>query len=232
MNQQFEKLKILIVDNEVLIAEDIKDMLHEFGCKKTYMAHSKQEAIDQLMAFAPDLVLLDIRMEHDMEGIELANIINNDFTMPFIFITAHSDVATINKIITTQPYAYITKPVKKSDLFANISLLAGELEQKIKQKLYIKDGYKTIVLNPEDILYLESDGNYINIYTKEKRHLLRQSMDGILSELDPNQFVRVHRSYIINKKHVARFSKKEIEINGVKVPVSRHFSENIETLLK
>lgn len=228
----FETIKILIVDDEVLIAEDIKDMLHEFGCKYTALAHSKKEAVHLLSSFSPNLVLLDIRMEHELEGFELANLINEEYTMPFIFITAHSDVATIKKIITAQPFAYITKPVKKSDLFANISLLAEQLTQKQKQNIHIKDGHKTIVLNPDDILYLESEGNYINIYTLEKRFISRQSMESILSELNPKIFIRSHRSYVVNKLHVTRFSKKEIEINRVKIPVSRNLSEEIESLLK
>lgn len=231
MNQPIEHLKILIVDDEVLIAEDIKDILHEFGYANTALAHSKKEAIELLKNFSPHVVLLDIRMEHELEGFELANIINEEYTMPFIFITAHSDVATIKKIITTQPFAYITKPVKKSDLFANISLLAEQLIRKEKQSIHIKDGHKTYIINPEDILYIESEGNYINIYTKEKRYLSRQSMESILNELDASRFIRVHRSYIVNKLHIKRFSKKEIEINSVKIPVSRSLTDSIENLL-
>lgn len=232
MNHPTEYIKILIVDDEVLIAEDIKDILHEFGYAHTALAHSNQEAIQLLKSFSPHLVLLDIRMEHELEGFELANIINEEYTMPFIFITAHSDVATIKKIITAQPFAYITKPVKKSDLFANISLLAEQLNQNKKQSLQIKDGHKTFIIKAEDILYIESEGNYINIYTKEKRYLSRQSMESILNELDASHFIRVHRSYIVNKDHIRRFSKKEIELNGIKIPVSRSLADSIENLLK
>ncbi|MGZ3885301.1 MAG: LytR/AlgR family response regulator transcription factor [Bacteroidia bacterium] len=227
-----ENLKILIVEDEVLIAEDLKDILNGFGHREIYLAHSKREAMQQLDAFKPDVVLLDIRMEKELDGLELGEYINSKFQIPFIYITAHSDTAMIKEIVKTKPAGYITKPFKKSDLFANLNLVANQIAESKKNNLLIKDGYNTLVISFSDILYIEGEGNYINIYSSTKKAVSRQSLDSIMEQLDDALFFRIHRSFIINVSKVTKYSKKEVEINGTKLPVSRNVADAFESRMK
>jgi two-component system, LytTR family, response regulator LytT len=227
-----ENLKILIVDDEVLIAEDLKDILTGFGHKLIDLAHSKAEAIKKLDTFKPDVALLDIRMEKEMDGLELGEHINSTHKIPFIYITAHSDMAMIKEIIKTKPAAYITKPFKKSDLFASMNLIADEIRQKEKNNLLIKDGYDTVIIPFDTILYIEGEGNYINIFCETKKVVSRQSLDSIMEELDSNLFFRIHRSFIINSQKADRYSKKEVEIKNTTLPVSRNIGEEFDVFMK
>lgn len=227
-----EKLKILIVDDEVLIAEDLKDIIKSFGCKNIFLAHSKTDAIESLENHKPNLALLDIRMEKELDGLELGDYINLNYKIPFIYITAHSDMAMIKEIIKTKPIAYITKPFKKTDLFAGLNMANSKIRESENKVLQIKDGYNTIIIPFDMILYIEGEGNYINIFYGTKKIVSRQSMDSVIEELDPEQFFKIHRSYIININKTTKYSKKEVVINNVALPVSRNTSETFEIIMK
>ncbi len=216
-----EHIKILIVEDEVLIAEDLKDILKTFGLKKIEMVHDKASALENLRLTKPDIALIDIRMEKELDGLEIGEFIQNNYKLPFIFITAHSDIEMIKKIIKTKPVGYITKPFKKSDLFANINLAIEQLTT--NNKLFIKDGYSTHVININEILYIESEGNYINIFTSSKKYLSRQNMESILLDIDSNDFLKIHRSYVVNLNKVKKYSSKEVIINEIMLPISKTF---------
>ncbi len=226
-----ENIKILIVDDEVLIAEDLKDSILSFGITKIELAHDKEGAVEALHSFDPDVVLLDIRMENETDGIEIGEYISKHFNKPFIYITAHSDVEMIKQLVKTKPSAYITKPVKNSDLFVSISLAVELLNNAASDNLKIKDGHSTLLVAVNSILYIASEGNYVNIFCEHKRHVSRQSLDSIVSELDGAQFFRIHRSYLVNVSKVTRYSRKEVIIGDVTLPVSRNLGEELEKFM-
>lgn len=224
-------LKILIVEDEVLIAEDLKDILTAFGVQHIEMAHDKGDALEALKAFDPDVVLLDIRMEKETDGIEIGEYISKNYQTPFIYITAHSDVEMIKRIVKTKPLAYITKPIKKSDLFASISLAQESSKQSAGANLKIKDGFSTLLIPVDSILYIESEGNYITIYCDKKRHVSRQSLDSVVGELGADQFFRIHRSYLVNVAKVKSYSKKEVVLGNITLPVSRGLGDDFHRFM-
>jgi two-component system response regulator LytT len=227
-----ENIKILIVDDEVLIAEDLKDNLLSLGMTHIEMAHDKEGAIEMLHSFDPSIILLDIRMENETDGIEIGEYIAKNTQKPFIYITAHSDVEMIRKIIKTKPVAYINKPVKKSDLYASVSLAAEQIKTLSSSVIKIKDGYSIVIIPVDSILYVESEGNYINIFCEEKKHVARQSLDSVISELDSGLFFRIHRSFLVNTSKLKRFSKKEVVIGDTILPVSRNVGDELEKFME
>lgn len=226
-----EYLKVLIVDDEVLIAEDLKDFLKSFGIKRFNLAHDKESAITAINLFEPNVVLLDIRMEKELDGLDIADYLNNK-NIPFIYVTAHSDVKTIKEIVKTQPLGYITKPFKKTELLIYINLAIAHLENNDKKQLSIKDGHQTIFIQHNDINYIESERNYVNIYCDSKKYLCRQSLDSVFKELPDTQFFKIHRSYIINIKKINSFNKKEVFINQNALPIARSILAEFEKMMK
>lgn len=225
-----ENVKILIVDDEILIAEDLKDILGNFGFKKTALAHDKNTALETIKEFSPDIVLLDIRMETELDGLYIGEYINEKLKIPFIYITAHSDIAMVKEIVKTKPSGYITKPFKKSDLLANITMAYQNIQTKnlSKSKLAIKDGYETVIIDFNDINYIEAEGNYINIFCINKKLVSRQSIDSVLRDLDEASFFRIQRSYIVNLTKVARYSKKDLLIGEITLPISKNSIDEFE----
>jgi two-component system response regulator LytT len=224
-------LKILIIEDEILIAEDLSDVIKSFGVKAIDMAHDKDSALLKIADFKPDLILLDIRMESEQTGIEIAEIVNEAHKIPFVFITAHSDMQMVQRILKTTPAGYITKPVKKSDVFANISLIAERIKYQKPRQINIKDGTTNVLIDYQDINYIESDGNYIVMHTINKKYLLRQNMDSIMAQLDDSAFYRVHRSYIVNVEKLTSYTRKELMLKDVYIPISKNAIDDFEKMI-
>ncbi|MBS1647216.1 MAG: response regulator transcription factor [Bacteroidetes bacterium] len=213
--------KILIIDDEVLIAEDIKDMLNALKYKNIFLSHTKEDAINKINTWKPDVVLLDIRMEQEKDGIEIGTFLLRHHLMPFIYITAHSDISMIQDIVKTKPFAYLTKPINKNQLLTNISLALAYSQQK---KITVKDGYNYLVIQHEDILYIQAESVYLTVVTKQKRHILRKSLKAISEELNDAAFIRTHKSFIVNSKHITNYTSTEVNLlNTYNIPISRTY---------
>lgn len=225
-------LKVLIVEDEILIAEHIKDHLLQFGVREICMAHNKNTAIALLEAEKPNLVLLDMHLQQPLDGLDLAKLIDTELKLPYIFITANSDMLVIKEAVQTNAAAYITKPIKQSDLFAAIQLSKKSGAANNEKHLLIKDGYSVQKIVIDDIQYVESSGNYLNIVTKQQKHLCRQSMDWLQTQLPEAQFMRIHRSYFVNLYLVQKASSKFVYLNNLELPISRTYLPKVQEYLK
>lgn len=226
-----ENLKILIVEDEILIAEDLKDLLLSFGIKSIELSHDKENAFQKINTFKPDIILLDIRLEGNNDGLDIANYLQQSNQIPHIFITSHSDVEMIKEIVKTNPAGYITKPFKKSDLFASINLTALKIQESVKT-IQIKDGYDTHIINHVDINFIKSEGNYIDIFVDTKKITCRKSLESILIDLNNPQFFKISKSCIVNIDKISLYNTKEVVINNVSISVSRNLIEEFEAVMK
>ena len=224
--------KILIVEDEVLIAEHIKDYLISFGISQIYMAHNKNLALQAIEHIHPDVILLDMHLQHPLDGIEIANMIDKKGEPPYIFITANADMLIIQKAIHTKAAAYITKPLKKSDLFAAIQIALKSQTKPEESVLLIKESNTTVKVLQADICYIESNGNYINIYTKKQKLIARQSLEWAEEQLPEHLFMRIHRSFIVNLSAVDRSSTKSVFIGETELPISRTNAAKMVDYLK
>ena len=115
-------MKILIVEDEPLIAEDIAEILQKNEFVVTNIAYSKEFALSELSTNLPDMALLDINLNNKMDGIEIAQIIQANYQIPFIFITSYSDKNTLEKAKLTEPSGYIVKPFNERTLLASLEI--------------------------------------------------------------------------------------------------------------
>lgn len=112
--------KILIVEDEVIIAMALEDSVHDFGYLVAGRATTGQRAIDLAMETQPDLALIDIRLNGDIDGIEAAEKISGRMKIPVVFLTAYSDEETLSRAIKTNPYGYLIKPIRPRELYTTI----------------------------------------------------------------------------------------------------------------
>lgn len=214
-------VKILVIDDEVLIAELIKNYLVSFGFSEIYLAHTRKTAIEAMEHIQPDLVLLDLQLQQPKDGLDIAKIIDEKGNPPYIFITANADMLIIQEAIHTKASSYITKPVKKADLFASIQIALKANTKPETSFLLIKEHNSNVKLNYDEILYIESNSNYINIFTRTQKIMTRQSLDWAEQQLPENQFMRIHRSFIVNTRAVQRTHSKSVFIGEMEIPISR-----------
>jgi two-component system, cell cycle sensor histidine kinase and response regulator CckA len=127
--------RILVVEDEVIIAMEIKDRLGRLGYSVPAIVPSGEEAIRKVEEVHPDLVLMDIMLEGKMDGVEAAEIIRGSYDLPVIFLSAYSDNATLDRAKITEPFGYILKPFDERELHTTIeiALYRHQMERKIKE---------------------------------------------------------------------------------------------------
>lgn len=116
------KYSILIVEDEPLIAEDIKGYLEESGFRVTGLAQDGEEALDLLTKELPDALLLDISLGSEPDGITLAGIVRERYALPFVFLTSHADKMTLERAKKTFPAGYLLKPFDGPDLMTSLEI--------------------------------------------------------------------------------------------------------------
>lgn len=125
--------KILIVEDEPLIAEDIAEALRRNDYAVSAIVYSKDDALAELDLNLPDVALLDINLNGGMEGIEIANTIAANYNIPFIFLTSYSDKATVASSKVTEPAGYIVKPFTEAGLYSSLEIALYNYAQKNKR---------------------------------------------------------------------------------------------------
>jgi DNA-binding LytR/AlgR family response regulator len=220
---------ILIVEDNFLNRRLIKKYLVE----KNYQVIEAKNAIEAkyfMKTEKVDLAILDINLGEEKEnGISLAETINQDFAIPFIFLTAYENMDVIQKAISTRPYSYLTKPFKNIDLINSIEIALRKIHQHPKEKPHItvKDEDYNIKLSLDDILYIESDGNYLLFHTQLKNYKSRSTIKQILEILPAYQFVQTHRAFIVNKTKIEKYNIRSVIIHNKTIPVSKNFVHHL-----
>jgi DNA-binding LytR/AlgR family response regulator len=158
----------------------------------------------------------------------MAEEIANLYQIPVIFITAYADKEMVEAALKTKCAAYITKPFKQIDIYAAISIIMKAHEENPDKYFVFKDGYSTIRLMHNEILYVESQGNYVTIVTINKKYVIRQSLDWCAEHLPPEQFARIHRSYIVNQEKIEKITTHHVCIKANLLPISRAGRKNIQ----
>lgn len=230
-----DKLKILIVEDELVIAEDLKDILEELGYEVCGIAISAREAMALIGEHSPDLALLDIQIKGGRDGIELAADINENFHLPFIIVSSYSDMQTLNRAKEVHPFGYLVKPYNEKDILAAIEMAmanfakqqAKKTEDKseefvLKDSLFIRTNGMLVKLKLADIIYFEADANYTHVFTKDKKFVIRSILKELEGKLDANRFVRVHKSYLINLEEIEGIQAEAVHIAGKEIPISRN----------
>lgn len=229
-------VKILVVEDEVVIADNICLILEDLGYEVLEPAINYEEAIETIEAEKPDMAILDIQLGGRKDGVDLAWTINEQYDFPFIFLTSNADPGTIERVKKVAPPAYLVKPFKKDDLYTSIELaLHNFAKQKsqskveedllIKDAIFIKDKNLFHKIKLEDIRFLKSDHVYVEVHTvKDQKHLIRGSLTD-LSERLPINFYRTHRSYTINVDHMDAINSAYVLMNGEQIPIGKNYRD-------
>jgi DNA-binding NarL/FixJ family response regulator len=127
--------RILIVEDEALIAEDIADLCQLNGYEVCGTAFNASQALAMIQEHRPNLVLLDIKLEDAVNGLEIAEHLQKNYAIPFIFLTSYADRDTLAKAKGTAPLGYIVKPFNKEQLYSTIEIAWGQIHQNRLQEL-------------------------------------------------------------------------------------------------
>lgn len=227
------QLKILVVEDDPMIAESVQDILGVLKHEIVGVADDAEKAIAICNESLPDLALLDIQIGGDIDGVDLADLLNQNFQIPFIFTTAFADNDTIARAKSKGPYGYLVKPYGIKDMNAAIEVAMSAFERfkkaseapamskVIQDSIFLKVDSKLIKVKIDDILYIEAKGDYALFKTKEKGHIVHTTMKRVEERLSDYNFAKVHRSYVINLSKIVDIEESNLLIDNKVIPISR-----------
>lgn len=250
-----EKINILIVEDESIVAMDLSTGLAHNGYNVTGIADNAVDARELFVQNEVDIVLMDINLIGEKDGVDTVVDLMKIKQRPVIYLTAFTDNATVERVKKTYPAAFLTKPYSIAnvriaiDLALNNFAALNEGQQsgkviamqpandatsktdketilQIQDCIFIKQNYQFVKIRLSDILYVESDNNYVRIITNSNLFVLRLSLNQLLEKIIFHQLVRIHRSYAVNIHAIKSFTEQDVLIGDKELPIGKNFKES------
>ncbi len=245
-----------MVDDEPLAREKVIDFLrNEADIEVIGEATNGLEALEKIKAERPDLVFLDINMP-ELNGFEILEQLEDDENPLVVFVTAYDEHAV--KAFEYAAADYLLKPFDRDRFYqalesararqpskeddqlkAKVLDIVANLSQqnRFRERIVVKSEGRVIFVNTREIDWIEAAGNYARLHVGEEAHLIRETMIGLERKLSPEDFVRIHRSAIVNVHRISEmqplFHGEYLVIlkGGTQLTLSRCYRENLQRLL-
>ncbi len=233
-------IRILIVEDDMIIAANISLQLTKLGYEVTGIESRGEDAINHALENHPDIILMDIHLKGNIDGIEAGRQIQQSFKIPLIFLTANSDDASFQKAKETKPYAFISKPFNKLNLERTLELVVQKIEEEnlngeasevlfesLNDRIFIRNNGKLVKLMLDEVLYIEADRNYCNIITTTNTFLIVSPLNTLFQKMKNKNFMRVHRSFVVNIEKLDALADSHLEISRKVIPVSKMYRDDL-----
>jgi two-component system, LytTR family, response regulator LytT len=241
------KTNILIVEDESIVAKDIQHSLKKLGYTVVGICSTGEDAIRTAEELKPDLVLMDIMLKGEMSGIEAAAQIREKYNLPVIYLTAYADESTLSKAKVSEPYGYIIKPFKEIDLHTSIemAIYKHEKETDVKKErdflysivenkeskdiIFVKSNSRLVKVKTTDIYFVEALKDYVVINTANARYTIHSTMKDIEKKLPANDFIRVHRSFIVRIDKIVAIEQPNLILEEDKklIPIGGSYKDDL-----
>jgi DNA-binding LytR/AlgR family response regulator len=238
-------IKILIVEDEMLIGAKIALFLTELGYEVTGVLPRAEDALPHVLENMPDMALLDVRLKGEMDGIDLANTLHREHQLPIVFLTANTDDDTFNRAKSAKPFAFLPKPFRKTELKRTLELAVSRMELAVsaeknlpatneaeekeafllRDRIFLRFKDRMIKILYSDILYVAADRSYCKVVTPDKEYLLTMPMKKFEEMLPIEMFQRTHRSFLVNVRRVDEVVDTHILVGEHELPLSSGFRE-------
>ena len=227
--------KIAICDDEPKILDDlvqrIKDAFIQLKLEAEYCCTTDSaQMMEHLQTNAVDVIFLDIDMPV-FSGMDIAGFLNEKYPQAIlVFVTSHD--ALVYQSFAYRPFGFIRKTHLDEELQDVMGRIGKELQNR-KRDIVITKGQELVRILLQDILYLESEGNYLNVYTRNEVLRVRETMTNMEKELLEKDFLRCHKGYLINAEYIEKFKTTEIDLRMGNVfqtvPVGRSYEKEVRS---
>jgi DNA-binding LytR/AlgR family response regulator len=189
------------------------------------------------LAFLKDNFVDLIFLDFNMPGISGLQFVEKLQLKPYIiFTTAYSEYAIDS--YNFEAIDYLLKPIEFDRFYKAINKVKKQIQLNSLQQdsllskfIFVKDGYRQIKICVEDILYIQSEGNYLNIVSNNEKILVRMTFQSLMEKLPANLFLRVHLSYVVNFSHIQKIEDNHIFIQDTKIPIGIKYREKFFNFL-
>lgn len=238
-----QKIKVLVVEDEMVIAKSLTKAIESFGYTPLEPEISFSGAIESIKNNTPDIGIFDIQLAGKKSGIDLAKVVQEKYNFPFIFLTSNSDKDTLGDAKPTEPAAFLAKPFDKNELSNAMELAiynyskqevkkVETLNSLLEKAFFVKKKESFIRINYSDILYIKSDNIYLEFFLENgKTYTHRSTINSFENELN-NNFLRVHRRYIINLEYLSSVTLQYVSVNNEQIPIGPKYRQGLMQMIK
>ncbi len=227
------KASVFIVEDFAITRAAIIKNISDAGYALAGTAVRAEEAYDAILASRPDMVIVDINLKGNKDGLWLAKKLKEETDAGILILTALGSPRVLEKVQQIQPDAYLMKPYNAPTLITNIQLVLNNRKRVVQdtlpeEKIVFKTSKELVKLDPADILYFQSDKNYVWLVTVENKYRLRHKLTELVEVYSlPSFFIDVHRRYIVNMQRVQSYDGKSITIHKEVIPVASARKDSI-----
>jgi len=236
------KLTILIVEDEALYADQLELQVEEMGYESVGIADNALDALSLFHTSLPDLILMDIHLAGEIDGIQLAQKIQALRSTPIIFITSLTDNETFERAIQSLPIAYLEKPLAKRTLQRTIELVVSRLSVEkektndgweqdllVKDRFFIKVRNRLEKVEVQTIEYIEVENRYCSLFTEVKKYVIRMALQDLANRLPANLFIQTHRSFMVNMEKVSSLDLTEsiLYVGEKSLPLGKTYRDQV-----
>ncbi len=234
------EIKVLIVEDNPITAQDIEEILTENGIFVVGIARTGNQAINKTRELKPDILIMDIKLDGEKDGISAVQEIFKTAYYPVIYLTANTDREHVEKAYLTSPAAFLSKPFDHKDLIHAIELaFVNHYKQvfnnteipEMKKALFLKHGEKYEKLLIDEIRVIKADGSYSSVITNNKTYSISLNLQSLADKIKHPVFFRLHRSYIVNLNCISGFDSQHVFIDNLTIPYSKNYREDLMKLL-
>ncbi|MCH7400534.1 LytR/AlgR family response regulator transcription factor [Belliella kenyensis] len=228
--------KILIVEDEFELAENLKDILQVIGYEVSAIISNGRDVLLNLEIEQPDLIIMDILIIGNLDGIDLAYKIKDTYEIPIVFLTGYTDKAFLDRISNILYEGYLLKPFTLDRLRSSLYLAFKEFDKKKQSNtkhltLKIWDKGFLVPVPTNEITHLEADGLYTKVHTLTKPYTVRDILKDVATQLPSDKFIRIHKSFIVNTDHIVGFNSKELNVGLKIIPIRRGFYKELKKII-
>lgn len=214
-----KSLHIYIVEDEPIIVSTLEMALSKQGFVVVGDAEDYETALHDIELLNPDLILVDIQLSGDKDGVDLATELDKK-NLPYLFLSSQTDPHTIERVKHTNPLGYIVKPFTETGLRTNIELAWHKYSDSNQHFLNIKHEGRLQRINQNTIQYLKAFDNYCYVHTTTQIFLVPHTLKHISEQLEGDDFIKCHRSYVVNLKYILSVNKNTISLQKEHIPLS------------
>ena len=235
-------IRVLVAEDEMIISAKISMYLEEFGYEVAATLTRGEQVVELCRREPPDILLLDINLKGELDGIGAALEVQKTQSIPLIYLTANSDQATFVRARAARPFAFVTKPFQKAELERALAIVCDHLptakgntdvsevdrsDQILSDRIFLRDKDRMVKVMLDEILFVKAERAYCRVYTSAQRFTLSIALGHLEAQLPDAEFIRIHRSHLINVRHVSACSETQVQIGDYEVPLSRGYRERL-----
>ncbi|UYZ63731.1 LytR/AlgR family response regulator transcription factor [Hymenobacter weizhouensis] len=242
--------RILIVEDEVIIAQHLRSLLQRLGYEVVAHATRASQALELLRQHQPDLLLIDVMLRGELDGIDLAGRLRAEHAVPFVFVTSLADAATVARAKQTRPYGYLIKPFNEQEVYVTLELAFTAFADEqaapapakpadaaplaataVHDSIFVRDRRQLTKVSFTELLWLQADGNYTSLFTADSKYTVSSPLKLIEDRLPATDFVRIHKSYIVALSQITALDAQGVRIGDKSIPVGRAYQADLMSRL-